>query len=75
MTVKPSTIARVSAVKRARKRNLATGASGKRAPINNMDVMKALDRESARADMLEKKVNQLNARLLWLERAFAKAVQ
>lgn len=65
---KPSSVAKHAAAKRAKKRNLASGTNGKRAPINNLDVLKALDLESARADKNERLLTQAMMKIIFIER-------
>ncbi len=65
---KPSSIAKLQAARRAKKRNIASGTNGKRAPINQMDVLKALDREAARADKNERLLTQAMMKIIFLER-------
>ena len=69
MTVSPSSVARFNAKKRAKARNRTD------APLNMMDVLKALDKEAARNDRLEKKVSQLEGKVNWLLREIKKYAQ
>jgi hypothetical protein len=69
MSVRPSTIALLTAQKRAKARNLATGADKKRVALNHLDVLKAMDRESVRTTKLETEIKTLHTLVYSLQLA------